>query len=208
MIALLGAAAVYGLSAGFSPGPLLALVVSQSIRYGVREGVKAAMAPLVTDLPIIALSVMILRPLADSRAVLGLVSLAGGLFVMYLAWGCFRTSRLDLADRGEAPQSLVKGAAVNALNPHPYLFWLTVGGPALLKAWAESPARAVAFVAVFAACIVGSKVLIAVVAGRSRGLLTGSAYGMVVKALGLALLVFAFFLLRDGLALAGLLPQS
>ncbi len=208
MIALLGAAAVYGLSAGFSPGPLLALVISQSIRYGVREGVKAAMAPLVTDLPIIALSVMILRPLADSRAVLGLISLAGGLFVLYLAWGCFRTSRLDLADRGESPQSLVKGAAVNALNPHPYLFWLTVGGPVVLKAWAEDPSGAVAFVAVFAACIVGSKVLIAVVAGRSRGLLTGSAYGMVMKALGLALLVFASILIRDGLVLAGLLQHS
>ena len=208
MIALLGAAAVYGLSAGFSPGPLLALVISQSIRYGVREGVKAAMAPLVTDLPIIALSVMILRPLADSRAVLAAVSLAGGLFVLYLARGCFRTPRLDLADRGEPPQSLVKGAAVNALNPHPYLFWLTVGGPAVLKAWAEGPSGAVAFVAVFSACIVGSKALVAVVAGRSRGLLTGKAYGVVMNALGLALLVFAFLLLRDALVLAGLLPHS
>jgi threonine/homoserine/homoserine lactone efflux protein len=208
MIALLGAAAVYGLSAGFSPGPLLALVISQSIRYGVREGVKAAMAPLVTDLPIIALSVMILKPLADSRTVLGLVSLAGGLFVVYLAWGCFRTSRMDLADRGEAPQSLFKGAAVNALNPHPYLFWLTVGGPAVLNAWAEGPSGAVAFVAVFSACIVGSKAIVAVVAGRSRGLLTGKAYGAVMKVLGLALLVFASLLIRDGLALAGLPPQS
>ena len=208
MIALLGAAAVYGLSAGFSPGPLLALVISQSIRYGVREGVKAAMAPLVTDLPIIALSVMILRPLADSRAVLGVISLAGGLFVLYLARGCFRTSRLDLADRGEAPQSLIKGAAVNALNPHPYLFWLTVGGPAVLKAWAEGPSGAIAFVAVFSACIVGSKTLVAIVAGRSRGLLTGRTYGVVMKVLGLALLVFAAIMLRDALALAGLLPQS
>ena len=208
MIALLGAAAIYGLSAGFSPGPLLALVISQSIRYGVREGVKAAMAPLVTDLPIIALSVMILRPLADSRAVLGVISLAGGLFVLYLARGCFRTSRLDLADRGEAPQSLIKGAAVNALNPHPYLFWLTVGGPAVLKAWEEGPSGAVAFVAVFSACIVGSKTLVAVVAGRSRGLLTGKTYGVVMKVLGLALLVFAAIMLRDALALAGLLPQS
>lgn len=203
MIALLGAAAVYGLSAGFSPGPLLALVISQSIRYGVREGAKAAMAPLITDLPIILLCVMILQPLTDSRAALGLISMAGGFFVLYLAWGCFRTSRLDLADRGEAPHSLGKGAAVNALNPHPYLFWLTVGGPAVLKAWAESPSWAVAFVAVFSACIVGSKVLVAAVAGRSRRLLTGKAYGVVMRALGLMLLFFAALLFKDGLELVG-----
>ena len=208
MIALLGAAAVYGLSAGFSPGPLLALVVSQSIRYGVREGAKAAMAPLVTDLPIILLCVMVLRPLTGSRAVLGLVSMAGGLFVLYLAWGCFRTTRLELTDRGEAPQSLVKGAAVNALNPHPYLFWLTVGGPAVLKAWAESPSWAVSFVAVFSVCIVGAKLLVAFVAGRSRHLLTGQAYGAVMRVLGLALLVFALLLFRDGLALTRILAYS
>lgn len=208
MIALLGAAAVYGLSAGFSPGPLLALVISQSIRYGVREGAKAAMAPLITDLPIILLCVMVLRQLTDSRAVLGLISMAGGLFVLYLARGCFRTTRLELADRGEAPQSLGKGAAVNALNPHPYLFWLTVGGPAVLGAWAESPARAVAFVAVFSACIVGAKLLVAAVAGRSSRLLSGKAYGAVMQALGIALLLFAFLLFRDGLALTGLLAHS
>ena len=46
MIALLTAAAVYGLSAGFSPGPLLALVIAQTIRFGFREGARAAMAPL------------------------------------------------------------------------------------------------------------------------------------------------------------------
>jgi len=208
VIALLGAAAVYGLSAGLSPGPLLALVISQSIRYGVREGAKAALAPLVTDLPIILLCVMVLKPLADSRFVLGLISMAGGLFVLYIASGCLRTTRLDLIDRGEAPQSLGKGAAVNALNPHPYLFWLTVGGPAVLGAWAESPARAVAFVAVFSACIVGSKVLVAFVAGRSGRLLTGKGYGIVMRVLGLALLVFALLLLRDGISLTGLLAHS
>lgn len=208
MIALLGAAAVYGLSAGFSPGPLLALVISQSVRYGVREGAKAAMAPLVTDLPIILLSVAILRPLADSRAVLGLISMAGGLFVLYLALGCLRATRLDLVELGQAPRSLGKGAAVNALNPHPYLFWLTVGGPAVLGAWSEGPARAVAFVAVFSACIVGAKLLVAVVAGRSGRLLSGTAYGVVMRALGLALIVFALLLFRDGLALTGLLAHS
>jgi threonine/homoserine/homoserine lactone efflux protein len=203
MIALLSAAAVYGLSAGFSPGPLLALVISQTLRYGFREGAKAAMAPLVTDLPIILVSVLVLHPLSESRTALTFISMAGGLFVLYLAYGCFRTTRLDMADRNQGPRSLSQGAAVNALNPHPYLFWLTVGGPAVIRAWAESPLRAVAFVAVFSGCIVGSKVLIAAVAGQSRHVLGGKAYGYVMRALGLMLLFFAALLFKDGLQLAG-----
>jgi threonine/homoserine/homoserine lactone efflux protein len=203
MVTLLSAAAVYGLSAGFSPGPLLALVISQTIRYGFREGAKAAMAPLVTDLPIILVSVLVLRPLSDSRTALAFISMAGGLFVLYLAYGCFRTTRLDMADRNPGPRSLSQGAAVNALNPHPYLFWLTVGGPAVIRAWAESPLWAVAFVAVFTGCIVGSKVLIAAIVGQSRHALGGKVYGYVMRALGLMLLFFAVLLFKDGLQLAG-----
>jgi len=203
MTTLLGSAAVFGLSAGLSPGPLLALVISQTLRYGVREGVKAAMAPLVTDLPIILISVLVLRSLPDSRLILGCISMAGGLFVTYLAWGCFRTVRLEMADLDGGPRSLSKGAAVNALNPHPYLFWLTVGGPSVIRAWADSPLWAVAFVAVFSGCIVGSKVMVAAMVGRSRHMLSGKHYGTVMRVLGLMLLFFAVLLFKDGLELAG-----
>jgi len=203
MTTLLSSAVVYGLSAGFSPGPLLALVISQTLRYGVREGVKASMAPLVTDLPIILVSVLILRSLSDSRFILGCISMAGGLFVTYLAWECFRTVRLELADLDGGPQSLGKGVAVNALNPHPYLFWLTVGGPSVIRAWADSPLGAVAFIAVFSGSIVGSKVMVAAMVGQSRHVLSGKGYGIVMRALGLMLLFFAVLLFKDGAELAG-----
>ena len=203
MTTLLSSAVVYGLSAGYSPGPLLALVISQTLRYGVREGVKASMAPLVTDLPIILVSVLILRSLSDSRFILGCISMAGGLFVTYLAYECFRTVRLEMADLDGGPQSLGKGAAVNALNPHPYLFWLTVGGPSVIRAWADSPLGAVAFVAVFSGSIVGSKVMIAAMVGQSKHVLSGKGYGIVMRVLGLMLLFFAVLLFKDGVELAG-----
>ena len=203
MTTLLSSAVVYGLSAGFSPGPLLALVISQTLRYGVREGVKASMAPLITDLPIILVSVLVLRSLSDSRIILGCISMAGGLFVTYLAWECFRTVRLEMADLDGGPQSLSKGATVNALNPHPYLFWLTVGGPSVIRAWADSPLGAVAFIAVFSGSIVGSKVMVAAMVGQSRHVLSGKGYGIVMRVLGLMLLFFAVLLIKDGAELAG-----
>jgi len=60
-----------GLSAGFSPGPLLALVVSQTLQYGTMEGIKVAIAPLLTDCPIILVSLFVLARVANSPAVLG-----------------------------------------------------------------------------------------------------------------------------------------
>jgi threonine/homoserine/homoserine lactone efflux protein len=32
------------------------------------------------------------------------------------------------------PKSLTKGILANALSPHPYLFWLSVGAPTMSKA--------------------------------------------------------------------------
>ncbi|MGB2681816.1 MAG: LysE family translocator, partial [Candidatus Competibacter sp.] len=64
-----------GLSGGLSPGPLLALVASESLRHGVGAGIKIALAPLLTDLPIILATLLVLEPLSDQRLPLALVHL-------------------------------------------------------------------------------------------------------------------------------------
>lgn len=192
-----------GLSAGLSPGPLFAMVISQTARYGLREGIKAALSPLFTDLPIVALAIFLLANVSGYRPVLGLVSLAGGLFVAYLAYENIKAKALELGDDQAAANSLVKGAAVNMLSPHPYLFWLAVGGPLMLTAYGQGAAAAAVFVAAFYISLVGSKIALAVVVSRSRRLVTGRAYVWLMRLLGLALLVFAGLLVRDGLQLLG-----
>lgn len=199
----LGAGIVLGLSAGFSPGPLLTLVVSQTLRYGVKEGVKAAAAPLVTDVPIILLAFFVLTRLADYRHVLGVISLAGGVFVAWLAVEGFRADRLAIPAAADAPQSLGRGVLVNLLSPHPYLFWLTVGAPTMLKGWGRNGLSACAFVAGFLGCLVGAKVAVSVAVGRSRHLLVSRSYSCLMKALAMLLLVFAALLAREGFVLLG-----
>jgi threonine/homoserine/homoserine lactone efflux protein len=53
MITAFASGVLLGLSAGLSPGPMLALVLAQTLRRGPREGCKIALTPLVTDPPII-----------------------------------------------------------------------------------------------------------------------------------------------------------
>jgi threonine/homoserine/homoserine lactone efflux protein len=204
MAYFLGAGVVMGLSAGFSPGPLLALVLSQTIRHGVREGVKIAAAPLLTDLPIILVSTLLLRKLSGFRSILGVVSIFGGLFLLHMARDTFRARMQEPASVAVDPQSFRKGAIVNALSPYPYLFWLTVGAPMILNGWETSPPAAVAFIAGFYGCLVGSKALLAVLAGQSKHLMSGRAYHYLMRTLGILLLLFAILLLRDGLGLLGL----
>ena len=203
MFTYLTAGIVLGLSAGFSPGPLMTLVISQTLRHGAREGFKVAVAPLVTDLPIILAATFLLTRLANYHAILGVISLIGGLFVLLLAWESIRTSGVEPRTGDTFPQSLGKGIMVNLLSPYPYLFWLTVGDPMIVKGWGESPPRAGAFVAGFYICLVGAKLAIAVATGRSRQMLRGETYRYIMRLLGLLLLIFAIMLLKDGLKMMG-----
>ena len=144
MITSLVAGVVLGLSSGLSPGPLLTLVISQTLTHGIKEGIKIAVAPLLTDVPIILIAVFVLTRLAHFQPILGSISLVGGVFVLYLAYDCFRTGRLEVNIQDAEPQSLSKGVLVNALNPHPYLFWVAVGAPMMIRAWGKSPIAAMA----------------------------------------------------------------
>ncbi|MFH0789570.1 MAG: LysE family transporter [Pseudomonadota bacterium] len=205
MIQFLSAGLLLGLSAGFSPGPLLTLVISQTLQHGIREGIKVALAPLITDLPIIGLSLLVLTRLTNFRTLLGVISILGGLFVLHLAYGSLRIKKLDQPVQDTAPQSLSKGALVNALSPHPYIFWLTVGSPIILKARGDGLLPAIGFIAGFLGSLVGAKIILAVLSGKSRHLLSDRLYRIIMQVLGVLLAAFAGLLLKDGLELMGLL---
>jgi len=193
------AGVLLGLSAGVAPGPLLALVVTQTLQHDVREGAKVAMAPLITDLPIILASLFVLSRLGDFHRLLGVISLTGGGYVLYLAWESIRTGPVTLEAATDRPRSIRKGAAINALNPHPYLFWGTVGAPFLVRSGGRGILAPLLFLLGFYLFLVGSKVFVAVVTGKSRTFLSNRGYIWTMRVLGCLLAGFAFFFLKDAL---------
>lgn len=190
-----------GLSAGLSPGPLLALVMTETLAHGTRAGLRVALAPLVTDAPIILVTVFILARLSEFRPLLGIVSLAGGLFVCYLGVShlLVHPASVDLHDA--RPLSLFKGILVNFLSPHPYLFWLGVGAPTITRAMAKGPIAPLAFIVGFYLLLVGSKVALAVAVGKSGAFLTGRWYLGIMRLLGGLLIILGILLFREGLRL-------
>jgi threonine/homoserine/homoserine lactone efflux protein len=63
---------------------------------------------------------------------------------------------------------LTRGTLLNLLSPHPWLFWIVVGGPILLAAWNTSPISAIGFLVAFFALLVGTKVVIAAIVAQGR----------------------------------------
>ncbi len=195
---------VLGLSAGLSPGPLLTLVVSETLAHDMKAGIRVALAPMITDFPIVVVTLMVLAKLSDFNSVLGVISLVGGMVILKMGIGGLKTAGVTLNYQDQAPKSLSKGVLANVLSPHPYLFWISVGGPTVTKAWEIAPGTAVGFVSAFYLLLIGSKVMLAVLVARSKSFLTGKIYIYTMKALGLTLCILALVLFWEGLDLLGL----
>ena len=194
--------AVFGLTAGISPGPLLTLVISETLRHNKTEGVKIAVAPLITDIPIVLLTIFILSKMASSDIVLGLISILGGIFIAYLGYDSIRSKGIEIDVQNLKPKSIRKGIIVNILSPHPYIFWLMVGAPITVKAYQASPVAAFVFIIAFYVMLIGSKISIALIVDKSRAVLKNKVFIWTIRILGLVLLIFAILLIKEGITIA------
>jgi threonine/homoserine/homoserine lactone efflux protein len=205
MIHFLTIGTVLGLSAGFAPGPLLTLVISETLQHDIKAGIKVALAPLVTDLPIIILTLFILSKLSNFHNILGVISLIGGFFVLFMGYQSIRAKAIEINLKSVKKQSFIKGILANSLNPHPYLFWFSVGAPTMTKAINQNINAALAFIISFYVLLLGSKIILAILVGKSKFLLSSNAYLFTMRFLGLMLCVLAMVLFHDALNLLGII---
>jgi threonine/homoserine/homoserine lactone efflux protein len=162
----------YGLAAASQPGPFQTYIISQTLSRGWKRTLPAALAPLVSDGPIILLCVLVLSQVPDWMQ--RILYIAGGLFILYLAYGAYKAwknfdSSTSTAESG-TQQSVSKAVLVNFLSPGPYIFWTLVTGPILLRGWRETPVNGIGFLAGFYVTMVGSLAAIILVFGTAARL--------------------------------------
>jgi threonine/homoserine/homoserine lactone efflux protein len=162
----------YGLAAAAQPGPFQTYLISQTLTRGWKRTLPAALAPLVSDGPIITLCLLVLSqvPLWFQK----FLYIAGGIFILYLAYGAYKSwKNFDsniLSPETGAHQSVLKAALMNALSPGPYIFWSLVTGPILLRGWRETPVNGISFLAGFYMTMVSSLLAIILVFGTAARL--------------------------------------
>jgi threonine/homoserine/homoserine lactone efflux protein len=155
----------YGFAAGVQPGPLQAYIILQALKNGWRRSLVYALVPLLSDLPIIALVVTVLAFLPAGWVTV--LRLAGGAFLLYLAWNAFRAalkySNENIEPAASPSRGLLQAVMINLLNPNPYLFWSLVTGPILLTGWKESPVYGIAMLAAFYSVMIAVNAVIILV---------------------------------------------
>lgn len=141
----------FGFAAAVQPGPLQTFLISRTLSNGWRYTLPSACAPLVSDVPIVILVILILNSVPIW--VENVLHFAGGFFVLFLAWGAFRSFKNytlnQMALLKASRQNFFRAVTINLLNPSPYLSWSLVMGPLLLKGWREDAGNGIGLVSGF-----------------------------------------------------------
>jgi len=161
-----------GLSAAAAPGPFQTYLISQTLLGGWRRGAPVAFAPLFSDPPAVIIILLLLNQVPPGF--ITIISLIGGLFALYLAYGLGRqwwekgrssSSEVDgettasdaknpppdeaisqvSKENGSTWRITAKGAVMNILSPGVYVFWMFVNGPILHTAFQQSAGFGIAF---------------------------------------------------------------
>jgi len=192
-----------GLTAGLSPGPLLALVISETLKHNRKEGIKIAISPLVTDVPIVIASFFLFSRLSQFESVLGVISILGAIFIGHLGYETINAKEISIGDTGRPANTLRKGILANFLSPHPYLFWLTVGAPLAAKALEINIFTLFLYFTSFYICLIGSKIGVAHIVARSKVIFSNMLYLWIMRFLGIALFIFSALFFFEGLKYFG-----
>ena len=186
---------IFGLTAGFKPGPLGLVVIQQTLEHGLKHGVRASRAPIITDVPIIILALATLSQVRDIDPLVGFLSFAGGLYLLWLSLKIVKVKQICIAEALVIPKSLETAIKVNLLSPNPYIFWFAVGGTYLALG---TQSQSMVFIVVTIGTLVGSKMVTAWIAANFREILDGNAYVVVMRVLGSSLAVFGVVLIIRG----------
>jgi len=200
ILSLLLQGAALGFAAAITPGTFQTYLISESLSGGFRRAAPVAFAPLISDAPIIVFSLLVLNQLPPFF--LRLVSLAGGIFALYLAWRLWSSWRsgteIQIEDGEPKKGSLRRGVIANFLTPGPYLFWTLVTGPILLEAGRQSLALGAAFLIGFYGIMIAGLLGIALLISQARRLGPRVVRGLLLLSC-IILVIFAGLLITQGL---------
>jgi threonine/homoserine/homoserine lactone efflux protein len=196
---------IVGLAAGLSPGPLITLVVSETLKNGKKDGIQVAISPLISELPIILFVLVILSSVAGNYIVMGAISLLGACFLIYLGLLNLTANVKESKNGFGKGNVLLRGVTTNLLNPNTYMFWLTIGGPKIIETVHVNISATILFVLGFYMMLVGSQTAVAMVVDKSKTLARSKYFVYIIRALGVVLILFALIFVRDALEFVGIL---
>jgi threonine/homoserine/homoserine lactone efflux protein len=179
---------------GIKPGPLLTMVIRETLSGDLRSGLWTASAPIFTDGPLIIVSFLFASLIADNPGILVFISILGAAFMFKMGVECFNIEPPSVAILLEpisSRKAFGRGVLTNLLNPNVYIFWFLIGGPIMAASVEAEPLAPIAYAVSFILCIILVKCGVALAIYRLRDGMPIHIYRAVLTACGFAMILFA-----------------
>lgn len=195
MAATILIALILGAFAGLAPGPYTTMVAGTALEQGFGPAARLALVPLVADVPPVVVTALILERLSG-RAMM-VLGVAGGLMILYIGSRfLLRWRRGDLPLGPDHPHISPQSARfwhvalATAVSPVPWIFWLVVGSPLMLRSWSHGATEGVIFIGLLFATNIVTATGLAWAASHGRRVLSAAWQRRVLGGVG-GILVFA-----------------
>jgi len=198
-------AMVLGALAGLAPGPYTTMVAGTALERGFRAGFLLALTPLVTDVVPMLASAFFLDRMGGLA--LTLLGISGGAIIIVVGFRFLREhskttqppgaeGSLPESSPGVRRQSAQVGHVIAStlLNPAPWLFWLIIASPLLLRSWNRSPGEGVVFIFLIFLTNIATATSLAWAASHSRKVLNADWQRRSLKFVGVVLVLAGSFL--------------
>ena len=188
------AGATLGIVEGIKPGPLLTMVIRETLSGGLRAGLWTAAAPIFTDGPLVIFSLFAAAWIATNPSALLVITLAGAIFLAQMGYECFGLEPPNMDEDAPPPTgSFLRGIITNLLNPNVYVFWFLIGGPLMASAADEEILAPIAYAITFLVTIMLTKATIAYVIHRASGNISATVYRRLLAICGIVMIGFSLY---------------
>ena len=183
-----------GLVEGIKPGPLLTMVIRETLSGGLRAGLWTAAAPIFTDGPLVIFSLFAAAWIATNPSALLVITLAGAVFLAQMGYECFGLEPPNMNEDAPPPTgSFLRGVITNLLNPNVYIFWFLIGGPLMASAADEEILAPIAYAITFLVTIMLTKATIAYAIHRASGNISATVYRRLLSICGIVMIGFSIY---------------
>ena len=183
-----------GIVEGIKPGPLLTMVIRETLSGGLRAGLWTAAAPIFTDGPLVIFSLFAAAWIATNPSALLAITLAGAIFLAQMGYECFGLEPPNMDEDAPPPTgSFLRGIITNLLNPNVYVFWFLIGGPLMASAADEEILAPIAYAITFLVTIMLTKATIAYAIHRASGNISATVYRRLLAICGIVMIGFSLY---------------
>jgi threonine/homoserine/homoserine lactone efflux protein len=202
LIAVFFTSLVVAFSGAMMPGPLLTITISESTQRGPIAGPLLIAGHSVLELLLLIGLLFGLGPLLKNETFFIAIAFIGGLIMLWMAWGMFRSLPTLTVTAYSAitkrKNLILTGAIMSLVNPYWIIWWATIGiGYIVLSQTLGFWGVALFYIGHISGDMIWY-VAISMAVGKGKKLFTDRVYRGLIAICGTFLVGFAFYLVYSG----------